>query len=63
MAKAFITMGLTWLLFDALDRSPCAIWSDEPGDEVCESCSVSKIEDVMLADGSVVRERACQESP
>jgi len=61
MLKILVTFIIAALALDALDRGDCAIWSDEAGDEVCESCARTAIEPVMLRDGSVVREAACQE--
>lgn len=73
MTKSLLTMALIWAAFfyfdaaDHLDRSPsnrlnpaCEIWSDAPGDEVCERCDRVAIESIELADGRVVRELACQ---
>ncbi len=51
------------LLILALKANPCAIWSTEPGDAICEACSVVTAEPIMLADGSTVVEAACQGEP
>jgi hypothetical protein len=56
-AVAFVLVALA---FDFAARTDCAIWSSEPGGEVCESCGNVALEEITLVDGSVVREAACQ---
>lgn len=52
------------LMLLALSCSPaapdCAVWSIEPDDEMCERCDFTAAEPVMLVDGSIVVEAACQ---
>ncbi len=63
MIRSALTLLLAALACDTIDRSECAIWSTEPGDEICEACSVVAAEPIMLADGSTVVEATCQGEP